>query len=38
MLGILAYNHNNAVSLDNLALLAHFLNGRLNFHNSYLHA
>lgn len=33
MLRILADYHNLAFSSDNLALLAHFLNGRFHFHN-----
>jgi len=32
MLGVLADNHNFAFSLDYLALIANFLNGRLYFH------
>jgi len=32
MLGVLADNHNNAFSLDYLAFIANFLNGRLYFH------
>ena len=38
VLGVLADNHNAALALDDLALLAHGLNGRSNFHfiSSYL--
>ena len=32
MLGILTNNHHFAVTLDNLALFADFLNGRFYFH------
>ena len=32
MLGILANYHNAALALDDLALLAHGLNGRSHFH------
>ncbi len=37
MLRILAYNHYNAFSSDNLTLLADLFYGRLNFHISNLH-
>ena len=32
MLGVLADHHDNAFSLDDLAFLAHFLDGRFHFH------
>ena len=32
VLGVLADNHNAALALDDLALLAHGLNGRSDFH------
>ena len=32
MLGVLADYHDFTMSLDNLALFANFLDGRLNFH------
>ena len=32
MLGILANHHGLTVTLDDLALFANFLDGRLNFH------
>ena len=36
MLGVFADNHDLALALDDLALLAHGLNGRSNFHLNYL--
>ena len=36
VLGVLADNHNAALALDDLALLAHGLHGRSNFHCNYL--
>jgi hypothetical protein len=36
MLGVFANNHDFALALDDLALLAHGLHGRSHFHDQYL--